>query len=361
MQPPPVSTPKEPRLLDRLLWIGACLAVAVVGALIWQWLHFPLPWLVGSLYAVALARIAGLPLAQLPYARQGGQWVIGTNMGLYFTAGFVLLLEQHLGLIVGMAVFSLFMGILGAGILVRSRLADPATAFFSALPGGASEMANIADFWNAAVDRVAAAHATRVMVVVLVIPMVITFAGMHGTDASTTLRHPVAMQYLPWMALAGLAGSGLFILVGLPNPWILGSMAITAALSIAGVPLSGLPAWLTDCGQVFIGISLGCRFGPGFLKRAPAFLGAIAAMSVVFLALMAMAAYICSQATLLSLGSLLLSFSPGGIAEMSLTASQLQLGVPLVVASHVVRVIILSLSASPAYRVFARLHPQKQA
>lgn len=346
-RPPPSSAAK-------LTAIAGCLVVAVAGALVWQWLHFPLPWLVGSLYAVAFARIYGLPLAPAPYARQGGQWIIGTNMGLYFTAEVVAQIGHHAELIVGMAVVSLLMGIGGAMLLVRSRLADPATAFFSALPGGASEMANIADFWNAAVDRVAAAHATRVMVVVLVIPMAITYAGIHGSDASAILRHPVVLQKLPLMALAGLAGCGLFILLRLPNPWILGTMSVTAGLSIAGTPLSGLPAWLTDCGQVLIGISLGCRFGPGFLRRAPRFLGAIGVLSLAFLTLVGIAAYACSAATALSPGALVLSFSPGGIAEMSLTASQLQLGVPLVVASHVIRLIILSLSASPLYRVFAR-------
>ena len=356
MSLPAAPQPELPASPDQPGSMAACVAVATAGALLWQWLGFPLPWLVGSLYAVAFFRISGISLAPLPYARQGGQWVVGTSMGLYFTADVVFQIAQHAGLIVGMALLSLVMGMGGALVLLRTRLADPPTAFFSALPGGASEMANIADFWHAAVDRVAAAHATRVMVVVLVIPFAIAFSGMHGSDASTAARHPVILGYLPLMGLAGLAGAGVFIGLGLPNPWILGTMSVTAALGIAGVPLSGLPVWLSDCGQLLIGISLGCRFGPGFLRRAPKFLGAIAAMSLVFLLLVALAAYVCAQATTLSLGALLLSFSPGGIAEMSLTASQLQLGVPLVVASHVIRLIILSLSASPLYRIFARFH-----
>lgn len=50
-----------------------------------------------------------------------------------------------------------------------------------------------------------------------------------------------------------------------------------------------------------------------------------------------------------------LSFAPGGISEMSITASRLDLGVPLVVASHVVRPSILTLLAPYSFRLFSRL------
>jgi hypothetical protein len=41
--------------------------------------------------------------------------------------------------------------------------------------------------------------------------------------------------------------------------------------------------------------------------------------------------------------------APGGIAEMCITAKVLQLGVPLVTAAHVVRVLVLISTASPVF------------
>jgi len=49
--------------------------------------------------------------------------------------------------------------------------------------------------------------------------------------------------------------------------------------------------------------------------------------------------------------SLALAIAPGGIAEMCITAKVLQLGVPLVTAAHVVRVIVLLTATAPIYRV----------
>ena len=48
--------------------------------------------------------------------------------------------------------------------------------------------------------------------------------------------------------------------------------------------------------------------------------------------------------------SLILAMAPGGIAEMCITAQVLQLGVPLVTAAHVARVIVLILCTGPGFR-----------
>jgi uncharacterized membrane protein AbrB (regulator of aidB expression) len=46
-----------------------------------------------------------------------------------------------------------------------------------------------------------------------------------------------------------------------------------------------------------------------------------------------------------------LATAPGGIAEMCITAKVLQLGVPLVTAAHVTRVVVLITTTGPTYRV----------
>ena len=49
---------------------------------------------------------------------------------------------------------------------------------------------------------------------------------------------------------------------------------------------------------------------------------------------------------------MLLGKSPGGIAEMCLTAKVLELGVPLVTAFHIMRYVIVLLLTGPIYRRF---------
>lgn len=331
------------------------LLIAVAGAELWRFCHLPLPWLVGTLYAVAFARIGGLPLLPPPGVRQGGQWVIGISIGLYFTSAVVAELLSHALLIVGMALGSLLMGFLGAAAIVRLRLADPPTAFFASMPGGAAEMANLGDMWHAAMDRVAAAHAIRVMLVVFIVPLALTVSGSHGIDPAVTVPHEIVWSRFPLMVAASGAGVLVFTLLRLPNAWIFGTLTAIAALGIGSMPLSALPDWVAAGGQLMIGVGLGSRFDPGFQRKAPAFLAGIFVMTLVFLLVVGLLAMLIAAYSNLVLPSLLLSFSPGGIAEMSITASQLHLAVPLVVAAHVARVVVLMALSPAAYRVFARL------
>lgn len=52
---------------------------------------------------------------------------------------------------------------------------------------------------------------------------------------------------------------------------------------------------------------------------------------------------------------MVLATAPGGIAEMCITAKVLQLGVPLVTAAHVTRVLILVTTTAPRFRLAKRL------
>jgi hypothetical protein len=58
--------------------------------------------------------------------------------------------------------------------------------------------------------------------------------------------------------------------------------------------------------------------------------------------------------------TLILATAPGGVAEMCITAKVLQLGVPLVTACHILRLLVLTLAAPAAYRLFLRTVDQRK-
>jgi len=58
--------------------------------------------------------------------------------------------------------------------------------------------------------------------------------------------------------------------------------------------------------------------------------------------------------------TLVLGTAPGGVAEMSITAKVLQLGVPVVTALHVTRVVVLLLSTAPIF-AWARAQRAKRS
>jgi uncharacterized membrane protein AbrB (regulator of aidB expression) len=65
-------------------------------------------------------------------------------------------------------------------------------------------------------------------------------------------------------------------------------------------------------------------------------------------------AWLLAAASGVAFATLVLATAPGGVAEMSLTAKALRLGVPVVAVFHLVRYIILVVSMGPLYCFCAR-------
>ncbi len=316
--------------------------------------QLPLPWMIGPLFAVAGARMAGARLEALPGGRQAGQWAIGTALGLYFTPAVVAQLAATAPLVAAAAFGALLVGILCALFTLRWGGVDVPTAFFASLPGGASEMAHLAERHGGAVDRIAAAHALRVMMVVAIIPFAMAIAGAHGGDLYVPLVGEVDWVRFPLLVGASVAGAATLLGLRVANAWVLGPLAGVGLLTALDVPLSAMPGWMVNTGQLLIGCSLGSRFSREFFRAAPRFMSVAALAGALSIALAFAAALLLAALAPVPLATLALATAPGGVAEMCITAKVLQLGVPLVTACHVLRVVVLTLGAQPAYAWFAR-------
>lgn len=346
---------KNAHPLRALALISLTLAIAGIAGAGAAAIHTPLPWMLGPLFSVAALRVLGLPLRSAPGGRHVGQWAIGTALGLYFTPDVIALLLANLPLVSLIAGGSLVVGLLCALLTSRLAGADRPTAFFASLPGGASEMAVVAERFGGAIDRIAAAHALRVMVVVAVVPFGLSWFGAHGSDLYEPLATAVIPARLPTLLGASLCGVGLLAAFRIGNAWVLGPLIGVGVLTGFGISLSALPWWVINGGQLLIGCALGCRFSPTFFHAAPRFL-AVATLSALFaVALGCALAYVATAISETPFATLVLSAAPGGVAEMCITAKVLHLGVPMVTVCHALRVMVLTVGAPPLYKVFLRI------
>ena len=335
------------------------LLIAVVAAGLCVWLKTPLPWMIGPLLSTAAAHMAGLELGAPVQLREAGQWAIGTALGLYFTPAVLQTLASYVGYIALAVLFAMLLGAACGWLLHKSTGVDRTTAFFAMATGGASEMATQGERHGALVDRVAAAHSLRIMLVVVIIPFGFRFAGVHGSDPYVQGARLVALPGL--LALIALTSCGALLLRRLqwPNAWVIGPLLVAIALTANGVQLSALPQWMVNCGQLFIGLSLGTRFTPAFLHTAPRYLGGVALCGLTALLGAAAFGLLLAAASGIDPATAILATSPGGIAEMSLTAKTLHLGVPIVTAFHVTRMAALVLSIGPLFRLVRRLSARR--
>jgi membrane AbrB-like protein len=337
------------------------LAVALAGALACVWIATPLPWLIGPLVATALVCMLHVGLESPPAARHLGQWAIGVALGLYFSPEVVREIIRLAPWVALAIVFAMALGWLGAWLLARGTGCDVPTAFFAMAIGGASEMATQAERHGGAVDRVAAAHSLRIMLVVLIVPFAFNAFDIHGLDPYT----PLAREF-SWTGFAVLvavtAGAAIAMeRMGSPNSWMIGPLLAAALVTATGHTFSSLPAVVVNGGQLLIGVALGTRFTPEFFRAAPRFLAAVAAITMLYLALAAAFGLLVAQGSGLQWSTAVIATTPGGIGEMALTAQALKLGVPIVTAFHALRMAVVVVTVGAVYRMWHRLRGARNA
>lgn len=343
-------------IAHRFAWLPAAkgLFIGLAGALLFVAVHAPLPWMIGPLVVVAICRSLGVACIAVPGARQTGQWIIGTTLGLYFTPPVAEFVTRIWWLPLIGAVYALALGYLCGFLVARVARTDTTTAVFASVPGGAAEMSVLGERMGARVDEVAAAQSLRMMLVVLVIPWLFAIFKLHGSDVFHVGASEVQPLGLVALLALTLVGGGLVQRLRVPNAFVLGALAVAIPLTVAEVNLSAVPRWLTNTAQLLLGCALGARFEQSFLRRAARFVAAVLLSIAVALALSALFGSALALMTGLQPGTLVLATAPGGIAEMSITAKVLEFGVPVVTAFHVARLVVLLTCTAPLFRWLRR-------
>ena len=354
--PAPMSAKFLLRVAGTLLLAWAAAAACVA-------LHTPLPWMLGPLVATSVLSMAGAPTESWGPLRNGGQWAIGAALGLYFT--------PEVSALVGSLWWAIILGIAWALLLGWGfgawlyRLHAPrmhgvpapmlrSTSYFAGAIGAASEMTLLSERENARTDLVAASHSLRLLIVTITIPFALQWSGLQGLDILIPTVRDVSWPGLALLALLTGAGALVMDRLGRANPWFMGAMLVSMAVTMAGLHLSAVPQAVVNAAQLVIGVSLGVRFRAEFLHTAPRWLASVAVGTFGLMGICAAFAAVLAWATGLPWVTLLLGTSPGGITEMAITAKVLQLGVPVVTAFQVCRLIAVLMLVGPMFR---RIYP----
>src|SRR5688500_4987238 len=72
------------------------LALGIPAGFLFDHLQTPIPWMIGPMVAVASLNLLGVRMHSPPYARQMGQVILGSAVGLYFTPSVVAALASEL-------------------------------------------------------------------------------------------------------------------------------------------------------------------------------------------------------------------------------------------------------------------------
>jgi len=341
-------------LRERLPAILRALAVGIPAGYLFHLLRTPIPWMIGPMIAVAALNLTGARMHSPPYARQLGQVILGSAVSLYFTPTVVAALAANFSAILAATAAVFLVGGLGALTLSRASGVDEKSTFFASIPGGAMAMAVLAERYGAKIAPVAVAHSLRVSVVVILIPFALTYGGI--PLVASAYKPNVALDYwilAPWL-LFGCALGEVSERMRLQNGYLLAPIFFGAALTMSGIELSAVPRWMTDFAQLMFGLVLGARYERAFFARYRLFIP-FALLNSFFILIASVIVGACLAWVFdLPIATMIIATSPGGLAEMTILAQALQISVPLVVAFHLFRVVVVNMGTQYIYNFAAR-------
>ena len=329
----------------------ATLLLAIIGALIFQVLELPLPFLFGPMTACLLAALAGAQLKEMGNVATLARTILGVAIGASITPETVSRIPQLLGSVALIPVYVALIGLVGVPFFRRQGY-DPATSWYAAMPGGLPDMVAFGKEAGGDARALALIHATRMLIVVTIAPIILTF--LYGASLSGALGEPardLPSSELVMMAAAALFGWKVAEKIGLFGASILGPMMLTAALSLGGFINYRPPVETIVVAQLFIGLGVGVQYVGVTLRELRSFI----LSGIAFVAILAiLAAAFTEIVTLTGLAKPIegfLAFAPGGQAEMTILALAAGADLGFIIVHHLTRVVIVIMGAPIAARI----------
>lgn len=319
--------------------------------------QIPLAWMIGAMTATTLAAVSGLPVAMPRLLRNCMIAVLGVMLGSAFTPE----IAQQVGEWgISLSALALYGVVASAACYAYYRRVcgyDKATAYFSAMPGGLSEMILIGSAMGGDTRIISLTHSSRILLVVLALPFAFqVLAGYEPGDRPPVGPPLFALlpQDLAILSVCGVVGFVLARALRLPAAALLGPMLLSAGVHLAGWTVAKPPLELVAAAQVVVGTAVGCRFAGTsatlIMRTMVAAAGGTAVLAVATLAF----ALAIVQVTELSLKALVLAFAPGGLAEMSLIAIAVGADTAFVATHHIARVILIVVIAPMLFRAMQK-------
>ena len=330
---------------------GTTLALALVGAGVFFLLNLPLPFLFGPMALCLLAALAGTPLKGMGLLSTLARTILGVAVGASITPDVVARIPQMAGSVALVPVYVVVIGLVGFPFFRRMGH-DPATAWYAAMPGGLQDMVTFGQEAGADVRALSLIHATRVLIIVTLAPIILTL--LYGSSLSGATGAPARelpsgeMVLLSVAAIAGWKGAER---IGLFGASILGPMIVSAALSLTGLIHTRPPAEAILAAQFFIGIAIGVQYVGVTLRELRSFILSGLAFVVILAALAALFTEIVTLTGLARPVEGFLAFAPGGQAEMTVLALVAGADLGFVILHHLTRMVVVILGAPVAARL----------
>ncbi|WP_261133988.1 AbrB family transcriptional regulator [Bacillus sp. Marseille-Q3570] len=352
--------------------------ISSIGGYLLSLTGLSIGWMIGSLIVATLLSYRKPNFLQ---TKQGiskfwiciGQCLLGIELGQKINLSVMNVFMENSLAIIFMLIMSIVFSILSGYVLWKFSKTDMLTSFYGTAPGGLTAMPSIAEEVGANTAIVSIIQTIRVFLVILMIPMIVSYLLVtphHAAAGNGSMMAGPEFQFtqLLWtfaLVFAACGGAILGEKLKLPAPWTIGSMLGVALFQTAGSSIAGhdMVAWWPHTFMVLAQILIAASIGAMFHKEMLIGLGKIVNLALIctvgFILAMFGCSFIVSELTEITFVTATLAFAPGGIAEMATTSVLLNGDSTFVVAVQVLRIFVVLLFLPPCFKLIEHYEKKK--
>lgn len=351
---------------DKILRFTVTVFTAIVGGLLFNLLHTPIPWLLGPMVAVLIgARFSKIPYYWPTYIRNTGLIIVGYSIGLSFTKNALIQIAEKLP---SMILMTVLLVIFCAGIaffVSKITGVDYPTVLTGSIPGGLSQMIIFAEELKGIdITTVTFLQVARLMMIIFFVPFLIFgpfFKNQQGADLVLTTVQSAGPLFpnILLFALIGIVSAFLAKKLKFPTPFLLGPILGTAVMNISGFHGPLLPSSILNISQFMIGGYIGLLLKPEKLQQKAKIISlALLSGLVMILGSLGLSMVLVYQNHITPSTSLL-SLAPGGMDQMGILAHEVKANLSMVTGYQLFRLFFIYFAVPPLLRFFFKMRAKK--
>ncbi|MFC0270795.1 AbrB family transcriptional regulator [Metabacillus herbersteinensis] len=319
-------------------------SIGLLGGLIFLFLNWPLPWILGPMTTLILWKSSTYRDVYCPNLLKNSSFIIlGIYFGLSFTKETFLTVGPYLFPFLLTTCILVAISIANSIIISKFTNVDVVTSVFASIPGGLSEMVAASESLNANTALVTIFQTVRLLTVVFLVPFSVLHlfpTDMRGGPFETVSAEEVSSVFsYGWFILCGFVG--WLLRKKLPAAFVIAPLLTTGVLNVLEVSLPGIPVLLLIFAQLTIGISLGSKITIQDIVKGGKYCGFYFGSTIILILVSFGLGYLLSAQTVLDLPTAMLSLAPGGLVEMVLTATAVKADPAIVSSLQFIRLLFI--------------------
>lgn len=331
---------------------------ALVGGIVFNLIHSPLPWLLGSMLAVLIiSKLTPLSFYWPSLLRNIGLVVIGYMIGRSFTKDTLTEMLTQLPSMLVMTVSIILASCMLAVIISKITGINLKTTITGSVPGGLSQMVTLGEEMKGVdLTVVTFIQVFRLMGVVFVVPFL---ASSSLFETKGPVEHSAAnVESFTWssswlLVLLLLVAYGAGVMgkkLKFPTPYLLVPIILTAIIMLTGVHAPPPPNGLIEIAQIFMGAYLGLMLKPEQLDKKLTLTTSTIMTTLILIACSLGFGFALVHFHHVSFVTAFLSTSPGGMAEMAVVGRDVGASLSVLTGYQLFRILFILLIVPPTLK-----------